>query len=167
MLLCQPQSELSRTERAVSVVSFESHEIRAAEESLAAAAVHWDHPVNVARPRAHLRTLSHQRLQCWLACQYWYKAVLPALDSSASHLLPPLAATVVTNAAVSVSFCTQTEKIFQPRWHSDIILWVLNINFVKCPTTVWWQHYNPDIFGSSITLRNREIITRLLCSMLL
>ena len=30
---------------------------------------------------------------------------------------------------------------------------VLDINFVKCPATVWWQHsdYNPDIF-STVTI---------------
>jgi len=28
---------------------------------------------------------------------------------------------------------------------------VLDINFVKCPSTVWWQHYNPDIFSHSIS----------------
>ena len=26
---------------------------------------------------------------------------------------------------------------------------VLDINFVKSPTALWWQHYNPDIFSSS------------------
>ena len=36
---------------------------------------------------------------------------------------------------------------------------VLDIDFVKCPTNVWWQHYNPDIFSSSSCISRVHIGT--------